>query len=179
MVHSSSVYLLRKCFSLYYESWKLEAGVKMNLSNDYCVFLTFVSFISLFACLVSNDLIYNDIWLIYMLALKTTATVNVLCNVSLVYSMLKNVGQECILLMDQRRLSYYYCEDPIYEMLPVIFPISLRDLSHDNSSIELCPCTLFSYRYKSNVTWYTLNLDLPPYQRWTQVIKEKKAEVSS
>lgn len=128
-----------------------------------------------------------------MLALKTTATVNVLCNVSLVYSMLKNVGQGCILLMDQRRLSYYYyCEDPIYEMLHendlvlnyflVIFLISLRDLSHDALTlvcIELCSCTLFSYRYKSNVTWYMLNLDLPPYQRWTQVIKEKKAEVSS
>ncbi|GAA6068165.1 N-acylsphingosine amidohydrolase (acid ceramidase) 1a [Tachysurus ichikawai] len=33
--------------------------------------------------------------------------------------------------------------------------------------------------FKSNVTWYMLNLDLPPNQRWTQVIKEKKAELTA
>ncbi|XP_060783852.1 N-acylsphingosine amidohydrolase (acid ceramidase) 1a [Neoarius graeffei] len=33
--------------------------------------------------------------------------------------------------------------------------------------------------FKSNVTWYTLNLDLPPNQRWTHVIKEKKAELTA
>uniref|UniRef100_A0A8B9RL50 Acid ceramidase n=1 Tax=Astyanax mexicanus TaxID=7994 RepID=A0A8B9RL50_ASTMX len=32
--------------------------------------------------------------------------------------------------------------------------------------------------YTSNVTWYTVNLDLPPSERWTHVIKEKKAEVN-
>ncbi|XP_017559592.1 N-acylsphingosine amidohydrolase (acid ceramidase) 1a isoform X1 [Pygocentrus nattereri] len=31
--------------------------------------------------------------------------------------------------------------------------------------------------FKGNVTWYTLNLDLPPSERWTHVIKEKKAEL--
>uniref|UniRef100_A0A8C2E5R2 Acid ceramidase n=1 Tax=Cyprinus carpio TaxID=7962 RepID=A0A8C2E5R2_CYPCA len=29
-----------------------------------------------------------------------------------------------------------------------------------------------------NVTWYTVNLDLPPSERWTQVIKDKKTEVA-
>uniref|UniRef100_A0A8C2E6Q0 Acid ceramidase n=1 Tax=Cyprinus carpio TaxID=7962 RepID=A0A8C2E6Q0_CYPCA len=28
-----------------------------------------------------------------------------------------------------------------------------------------------------NVTWYTVNLDLPPSERWTQVIKDKKTEL--
>ncbi|KAG7329240.1 hypothetical protein KOW79_007414 [Hemibagrus wyckioides] len=72
----------------------------MNLSNDRCVFLTFVSFISLFACLHA---------------------------------------QEC-------RTRMYPPNGPTY---------------------------------RSNVTWYTLDLDLPPYQRWTQVIKEKKAELTA
>ncbi|KAG9272608.1 acid ceramidase [Astyanax mexicanus] len=31
--------------------------------------------------------------------------------------------------------------------------------------------------FKGNVTWYTVNLDLPPSERWTHVIKEKKAEL--
>lgn len=39
--------------------------------------------------------------------------------------------------------------------------------------------SVFLHRFNSNVSWYTLNLDLPPNQRWTHVIKEKKAEVSS
>ncbi|XP_062855851.1 N-acylsphingosine amidohydrolase (acid ceramidase) 1a [Trichomycterus rosablanca] len=30
----------------------------------------------------------------------------------------------------------------------------------------------------NKVTWYTLNLDLPPTERWTHVIKEKKAELA-
>uniref|UniRef100_A0A9J7XWT0 Acid ceramidase n=1 Tax=Cyprinus carpio carpio TaxID=630221 RepID=A0A9J7XWT0_CYPCA len=29
-----------------------------------------------------------------------------------------------------------------------------------------------------NVTWYTVNLDLPPSERWTQVIKDKNTEVA-
>ncbi|MCJ8734127.1 hypothetical protein PDJAM_G00231700 [Pangasius djambal] len=33
--------------------------------------------------------------------------------------------------------------------------------------------------FQSNVTWYTLDLDLPPTQRWTHVIKEKKAELAA
>ncbi|KAF4091371.1 hypothetical protein AMELA_G00036130 [Ameiurus melas] len=33
--------------------------------------------------------------------------------------------------------------------------------------------------FQRNVTWYTLNLDLPPNQRWTHVIKEKKAELAA
>ncbi len=32
-------------------------------------------------------------------------------------------------------------------------------------------------RFKGNVTWYTVNLDLPPSERWTQVIKDKNTEV--
>uniref|UniRef100_A0A672SHL0 Acid ceramidase n=1 Tax=Sinocyclocheilus grahami TaxID=75366 RepID=A0A672SHL0_SINGR len=31
--------------------------------------------------------------------------------------------------------------------------------------------------FKGNVTWYTVNLDLPPSERWTQVIKDKNTEV--
>ncbi|XP_056328124.1 N-acylsphingosine amidohydrolase (acid ceramidase) 1a [Danio aesculapii] len=31
--------------------------------------------------------------------------------------------------------------------------------------------------YRGNVTWYTLNLDLPPSERWTQVIKDKNTEL--
>lgn len=33
-------------------------------------------------------------------------------------------------------------------------------------------------RFKGNVTWYTVNLDLPPSERWTQVIKDKNSEVA-
>lgn len=33
-------------------------------------------------------------------------------------------------------------------------------------------------RFKGNVTWYTVNLDLPPSERWTQVIKDKNTEVA-
>uniref|UniRef100_A0A8C1QE07 Acid ceramidase n=1 Tax=Cyprinus carpio TaxID=7962 RepID=A0A8C1QE07_CYPCA len=32
--------------------------------------------------------------------------------------------------------------------------------------------------YCRNVTWYTVNLDLPPSERWTQVIKAKNTEVA-
>ncbi|XP_016147492.1 N-acylsphingosine amidohydrolase (acid ceramidase) 1a isoform X1 [Sinocyclocheilus grahami] len=31
--------------------------------------------------------------------------------------------------------------------------------------------------FKGNVTWYTVNLDLPPSERWTQVIKDKNTEL--
>uniref|UniRef100_A0A8C2JRV4 Acid ceramidase n=1 Tax=Cyprinus carpio TaxID=7962 RepID=A0A8C2JRV4_CYPCA len=31
--------------------------------------------------------------------------------------------------------------------------------------------------FKGNVTWYTVDLDLPPSERWTQVIKDKNTEV--
>ncbi|XP_072519185.1 N-acylsphingosine amidohydrolase (acid ceramidase) 1a [Salminus brasiliensis] len=31
--------------------------------------------------------------------------------------------------------------------------------------------------FRGNVTWYTVNLDLPPTERWTHVVKEKKAEL--
>ncbi|KAM9470417.1 N-acylsphingosine amidohydrolase (acid ceramidase) 1a [Clarias gariepinus] len=33
--------------------------------------------------------------------------------------------------------------------------------------------------FRSNVNWYTVNLDLPPNQRWTHVIKEKKTEMAA
>lgn len=32
-------------------------------------------------------------------------------------------------------------------------------------------------RFKGNVTWYTVDLDLPASERWTQVIKDKNTEV--
>lgn len=31
--------------------------------------------------------------------------------------------------------------------------------------------------YRGNVTWYTVNLDLPPSERWTQIIKDKNTEL--
>ncbi|XP_065127838.1 N-acylsphingosine amidohydrolase (acid ceramidase) 1a isoform X1 [Paramisgurnus dabryanus] len=31
--------------------------------------------------------------------------------------------------------------------------------------------------FKGNVTWYTVNLNLPPSERWTQVIKDKNKEL--
>uniref|UniRef100_A0A8C1TWA8 Acid ceramidase n=1 Tax=Cyprinus carpio TaxID=7962 RepID=A0A8C1TWA8_CYPCA len=31
--------------------------------------------------------------------------------------------------------------------------------------------------FKGNVTWYTVDLDLPPSERWTQVIKDKNTEL--
>ncbi|XP_077092187.1 N-acylsphingosine amidohydrolase (acid ceramidase) 1a isoform X3 [Siphateles boraxobius] len=31
--------------------------------------------------------------------------------------------------------------------------------------------------FKGNVSWYTVNLDLPPSERWTQVIKNKNTEL--
>lgn len=34
-------------------------------------------------------------------------------------------------------------------------------------------------RFRGNVTWYTVNLNLPPSERWTQVIKDKNKEVSN
>nr|XP_015200919.1 PREDICTED: acid ceramidase [Lepisosteus oculatus] len=33
--------------------------------------------------------------------------------------------------------------------------------------------------FRGNVTWYTVNLDLPPRQRWTQVISDKKTELGA
>ncbi|MBN3317339.1 ASAH1 ceramidase, partial [Atractosteus spatula] len=33
--------------------------------------------------------------------------------------------------------------------------------------------------FRGNVTWYTINLDLPPRQRWTQAISDKKTELGA
>lgn len=36
---------------------------------------------------------------------------------------------------------------------------------------------LFSRRFNGAVSWFTVDLDLPPSKRWTAVISEKKTEV--
>lgn len=38
---------------------------------------------------------------------------------------------------------------------------------------------LFSHRFKGGVSWYTVDLDSPPSERWTAVISDKRAEVRS
>lgn len=38
---------------------------------------------------------------------------------------------------------------------------------------------LFSRRFNGAVSWYTVDLDLPPNKRWTAVISDKKAEVGT
>lgn len=35
-----------------------------------------------------------------------------------------------------------------------------------------------SFRFEGDVSWYTVNLDLPPNKRWTDVITDKKKDVS-
>lgn len=46
----------------------------------------------------------------------------------------------------------------------------------------LCPSSCFNLcifliRFRGAVSWYTVDLDLPPTKRWTAVITDKKANV--
>lgn len=53
-------------------------------------------------------------------------------------------------------------------LIHVHIPITIRPNSLNN----------FYYRFKGAVTWYTVDLDLPPSKRWTTLMSEKKDDVS-
>ena len=51
----------------------------------------------------------------------------------------------------------------------------------DFSDFCVCFCSnvIFNFwiRFKGGVPWYTVDLDLPPSKRWTQLITDKKEDV--